>query len=215
MANVTIVALEPFGTAVAGYFSLLFSEDSLQVLRSTDELSELHYPTSSVLVYATAAEDFEISETVERFASHENTSFIPLIFDGTRLQVGPILVPGLHGCLQCYKLRTVQQESRAGFKEALASSYRSGHTQRPKGYLDCFAAMGASRLRELLTLLAVKPEEANGLIWSLNVFDGTVEMGRLEGIHDCPQCSSPHQNADEQTYLRLRRALSLQSLEHC
>ena len=146
-----------------------------------------------------------LCDDLDRRCRERGIPFMPLIVDGADLRLGPVMLPEGGACWQCWELRSRQHAASARERSALLRHYTAHSEAGPRGYLEPFALMGASRLVAAMRGCEERSIEA-GWIWQLNVFTGDVQTGRLIGLDSCRQCGL-ERPAESRTYAELRERL--------
>jgi len=134
------------------------------------------------------------------------TRFLPVILDGTAMIVGPFVVPGAGSCWHCWNLRCRQHAAWPNEREALLNYYASHPKDGPKGYLEPFAMMGASRINEAVTLLG-RDQAIPGEIWQIDMLSLDITQTIAIGVNDCLRCGL-HRPSDTRSYSQLQARLA-------
>lgn len=201
-----VLSIGSFGRAVARY--LHTSRPDLietQVVDDTIALPTV-WPSSFAVILASWRPVPHFCELLDQLSFAWNQPFIPMILDSTMLRIGPVVIPGKGSCWACWARRYKQHDSWRKERGVLLEYYAAHPEAGPKGYLEPFAMIGASRLAMILASLNGSNPPA-GQIWQIDTITRETTQGVVTGIHDCPQCGL-HRPASERSFSFLRRDLA-------
>lgn len=210
-----VLSIGSFGRAVAGYLRALRPDlVETSVFDDTIALPAV-WPHSCAIIVVSWRPVPHFCELMDELSFAWGRPFIPVILDSTMLRIGPVVIPRRGSCWGCWARRYTQHDSWREERRALLEYYASHPDAGPRGYLEPFAMIGASRLAMILAALDGSPTPA-GQIWQVDMITRETAQGTVVGIHDCPKCGL-HRPAAERGVSLLRSDLAYlwaQSYEH-
>lgn len=198
---IDIIIIGSFGAAVTRNlkrFDVHFRESVW-----TDETTINKISSSALLVIAAWRPFPEICEFADAFCHARGMRFLPVILGPQNLEIGPLVVPGMSACWNCWRRRSKQHDPYRK-ERTVIDQYYSKHLDRgPLGFLEPFALIAAACVAESskrLTGIA-------GQLCQVDLFTRKVINSRVIGIDGCSRCGL---NGDQEvrTYEYLKRELS-------
>lgn len=107
---------------------------------------------------------------------------------GTRLSVGPLVMPGGRGCHECYLKRWGTHHPAPGRETVLQHFYNRNPDAGPSGYSPPAAVFAAAALRGDADAAADGRIEASGRLRVVDVLNVSVLESRVLPVHGCPAC---------------------------
>ncbi|HEY2913385.1 MAG TPA: TOMM precursor leader peptide-binding protein [Candidatus Angelobacter sp.] len=201
-----VLSIGSFGRAVVRHLHT-FRPDLIET-QVVDDMIALPtvWPSSFAVILASWRPVPHFCELLDQLSFAWNQPFIPMILDSTMLRIGPVVIPGKGSCWACWVRRYRQHDSWRKERKVLLEYYASHPEAGPKGYLEPFAVIAASRLAMILASLNSSNPQA-GQIWQIDMITRETTQGTVVGIHDCPKCGS-HRPALERGSSFLRRDLA-------
>jgi bacteriocin biosynthesis cyclodehydratase domain-containing protein len=143
-------------------------------------------PSRMILLIAWRAVP-SLCEFVNHLSFERDRPFVPVIQDLTVLRVGPIIMPGLGPCWNCWATRLQQHAGWTAQREALLDHYESHPDEGPRGFVEPLVRIASSILADRMDAIdtsSVTP----GLIWQLDILTGEITTATLVGVHNCTYC---------------------------
>jgi bacteriocin biosynthesis cyclodehydratase domain-containing protein len=182
-----VLAMGAFGKAVAQYLRI-FHTDLVETIVTDDTIAlPAVWPKSCAVIIASWRPVPHFCELLNELSFTWGRPFMPLILDSTILRIGPVVIPGRGSCWTCWARRHRQHDAWRQERSVLLEHYAGNPTAGPKGYLEPFALIGASRLASILVALQDSSAPA-GRVWQIDVITREITAGMVAGIHDCPKC---------------------------
>ena len=206
VAPVHALSVGSFGHATVEYLRA-FCTDLIEttVMDDTIPLPAV-WPESSAYVVASWRPVRHFCQLLDELSWTRKRPFVPAMVDSTILRVGPVIFPGQGSCWQCWAHRYTQHDVWRQERHALLEHYASNPCAGPKGYLEPFSMIAASRLAALLDGIR-HPNPPAGYIWQIDLITRQISSGVVVGVHDCPRCGL-HMPAENRGSSRLTRELS-------
>jgi bacteriocin biosynthesis cyclodehydratase domain-containing protein len=205
--SIAVVPVGSFGRAVAKYLALI-CPGTTEIVAPGSGCSIDQMPVGGCGVLAVAAwrPVPSMVKSLCQLSQAARWPFIPLIVESSSLRLGPVIVPGISGCWDCWLLRAKQHAPSDKEQSALWSYYETHPEIGPRGFLESFAMLGASEIISA-SRRCEGSAEAAGYIWEMNTFTRDVSTGRLVGVDDCPHCGL-QRDLRERTFVELRQSLA-------
>ncbi len=205
-----VLSAGPFGSAIAKWIRYLCAATAeTKVTDNTLPMAET-WPQARAHVVASWRPVPELCALADELCYRWELPFIPVIADRAIVRVGPLIIRGL-SCWTCWTARARQHEPWLAEQEALLEFYTQHPTSGPGGFLEPFALMAATRLFGIIDSLD-RNQAVAGTVWEINLLNGAMRSGVLNGVHDCPRCGTLRPPATR-TVLDLSRELNLFSKE--
>jgi bacteriocin biosynthesis cyclodehydratase domain-containing protein len=184
-----LLSVGSFGRAVAQYLSALCPK--LVETRVTDDTIVLPtmWPSCSTNFLASWRPVPHLCGLLDELSFKWERPFVPIILDSTFLRVGPVVAPRYGPCWGCWMSRSTQHDDWSRERLALFDFYASHPDEGPRGYLEPFAMMAASRMAAILE--AVKSSNLNaaaGHIWQIDMLTREITTATVIGVDDCSRC---------------------------
>lgn len=180
-----VIPVGPFGRAVARHLKA-FEPGMVEMEISDGEMPALE-ECRGMSVVASWRPTSTLCDYLCRYSRKANVPFIPLTLEGSALRLGPIILPGEGGCWLCWTKRSAQHAASPDEQAAVLEYYSSHRHAGPQGYLEPFARLGATKLKQ--TIDALRSSTAmGGCIWQIDVITRQISTGTVVGIHNCPRC---------------------------
>jgi bacteriocin biosynthesis cyclodehydratase domain-containing protein len=203
---VQLLAVGSFGRAVAAYLKTFCAD--LYETSVDDDVIPLPetWPAARLTVLTAWRPVPSLCELLDDVCHRWNRPFVPLILDSTILRLGPIVMPGQEGCWGCWTRRYNQHITWPEERSALLQYYASHPDSGPKGFLEPFAMMGASQLRQ--TIEALDSSTARpGHVWQIDMLTGNITTSTVVGLQGCTRCGE-HRPEATRSYAEMRQTLS-------
>ncbi len=201
-----VLSIGAFGRAVAQYLRV-FRADLVETIVTDDTIAlPSVWPKSCAVIVASWRPVPHFCELLNDLSFTWGRPFIPLILDSTILRIGPVVMPNRGSCWVCWARRYSQHDAWRQERRVLLEHYASDPTAGPRGYLEPFAMIGASRLASILGALE-DPNAPAGLLWQIDVITREITAGTVVGVHDCPKCGL-HRPIAERSFSAMRRDLA-------
>jgi hypothetical protein len=189
MDPVHLLSVGPFGEAVARYFLQLRSDVTTTTIPCGAKPEPNLWPKARVHLIASWRPVAALCRYLDDLAFQNKLPVVPLILDSSLLQLGPVVVPESGCCWHCWELRTMQHGAVPSARSALWEFYDNHDTAGPEGYLEPFAAIGASRLSLTVDALDCR-RVAPGQVWQMNLLSRGCQTSFEVGVDGCPRCGS-------------------------
>jgi bacteriocin biosynthesis cyclodehydratase domain-containing protein len=186
-APVEIISVGPFGHAVAECLNSFRDDVFHKALRDAVLKPPEVLASARMRIIAAWRPVPAICARLDQISFGSGCSLIPVVIDGTVLQIGPVIVPLRGGCWACWVKRSNQHTPRSTEQFALASYYASHPEQGPAGYLHPFAALAAAKLSQIIDDIDAA-KNIGGYAWRIDVITRAITVTIMAGVHDCPQC---------------------------
>jgi len=185
---VHIISVGAFGRAVAERLRAI-RPDALETRADSDvtAMDPTAWPDARVNIIAAWRPVIECCELLDRVACERRCPFVPLIADATTLSLGPVVVPGGGSCWGCWFRRWKQYAAGLDGRAPLWEYYAAHPAAGPRGYLQPFAVIGASRLSGTIDALD-NGDEIGGSLWQIDIMTRAIAVSTVVGVHDCPRC---------------------------
>jgi bacteriocin biosynthesis cyclodehydratase domain-containing protein len=169
------------------------------------EATEESLRGKSNMVVASSHPATSICERLAGIARESQCSFLPVVIDESVLRLGPVVVPGIGGCWNCWAARREQHDGHPQETAALHEFYNHHPGTGPCGYLDPFAWIAASLVAAILSSRQ-HLEHWAGKIWQMDLFSREVTTGELVGVDGCGWCGL-NRPLETRTYREIQQAL--------
>ncbi|WP_436535065.1 TOMM precursor leader peptide-binding protein [Actinoplanes sp. HUAS TT8] len=116
--------------------------------------------------------------------------WLPVILDHPMLEIGPVVVPGLGACQDCYRRRQAQHDNARVIRAAVGEYYDAHPDAGPDGYLPSTALLAAAAAADVVERLRDDPAAEAGRIRQIEVPTQQMRAGRVVGVHGCPRCGT-------------------------
>lgn len=200
-----VLSIGAFGQAVAQYLRA-FRTDLVETTVTDDTIAlPAVWPKSCAVILASWRPVPHLCELLNDLSFTWGRPFIPLVLDSTILRIGPIIIPNHGSCWTCWASRYRQHDAWRQERRVLLEHYASHPAAGPRGYLEPFAMVGASRLASILAALK-DPSVPAGRIWQIDLITREMITGTVVGVNDCPQCGL-HRPIAERSFFVMRRDL--------
>lgn len=133
----------------------------------------------------------EAFHALNTLCHHLETPWSLAELGGTRLTVGPLVVPGGKGCYACYRKRRGTHYPTPDREAALEAYYLHRPETGPRGYSPPAVAFAAAALRHDAETALGDPRAARraaGRLRVVDVLSVTVLESAVLAVHACPCC---------------------------
>jgi bacteriocin biosynthesis cyclodehydratase domain-containing protein len=128
-----------------------------------------------------------LAKNAASLAREHEIAFIPTLPDGPFLRLGPVIVPTVSGCWECWERRLLQHDQHPTVSSSISTFYNEDTPPSPLGYIGALAQLVASQIVNLTNSSETLAAWA-GIAWQLNMFSLEVIVGRLVGVDGCLNC---------------------------
>lgn len=181
---VLLLGVGPFGTAVARHLVRLRRD----VRRGcAEDVLLSRKPSSRMIVLAAWRPVVKQCAELDIASRIRGCPFVPLVMEGPTMSIGPVVLPGRHGCWHCWIKRRDQHEQFASARSAVNAFYDRCVDAGPSGYLDAVSLLAASRLSSAIDNVDRDTQEG-GELWQMNILTREVIVGQVIGVDACPHC---------------------------
>ncbi|MGH9898091.1 MAG: TOMM precursor leader peptide-binding protein [Pyrinomonadaceae bacterium] len=206
---VHLLSVGTFGRVVADYLRM-FREDISETAAEDYKLllSETRktWPIARITVIAAWRPVLELCELLDDFSHEWQRPFVPLVLDAKALRLGPVVIPGRGSCWHCWSRRLNQHSAWTNAEAALLQHYKSNPDSGPRGYLEPFAMMAATRIAHIIDALD-SSQAMPGHIWQIDMMTREITTSTVVGIHDCPRCGL-HRPAPTRSFAEMQSELA-------
>ena len=184
---VHVLSVGAFGQAVAQYLRT-FQPDILQTTLVNGELPGSDVDQGGRITVVAAWRPVpNICEFFDGLSHRWRRPFVSLILDSNVLRLGPIVVPGLGGCWNCWHKRFLQHAPWPNEQSEMLRFYASNAEIGPAGYLEPFAMIGATRVSHFIDALD-SSTATPGQVWQMDIMTREIRTTTVIGVHNCPRC---------------------------
>jgi bacteriocin biosynthesis cyclodehydratase domain-containing protein len=203
---VHLLSVGTFGQAATTYLRGLRA-DIVETVVSNDvvPLPEL-WPSARAMFIVAWRPVPHLCELLDDLSYTWQRPFVPVILDSTILRLGPVVIPGRGSCWGCWAQRFKQHAERPAEQAALWLYYASHVDSGPRGYLEPFALMAASRMAQVIDAIDSSTAPA-GSTWEIDMMTRVITTGTVVGVHDCPRCGL-HRTPSTRSFAVMREELA-------
>jgi bacteriocin biosynthesis cyclodehydratase domain-containing protein len=203
--SIHVLSVGSFGRAVAHYL-IEFGENISETEAEGGPASPSStWQTARINILAAWRPVPRLCEMLDQLSFEWQRPFLPVVLDSTALRVGPAVVPGSGPCWGCWVRRSMQHADSPKEQAALLRHYAENAADGPRGFLEPFAMMAATRALKTIEALESSIDVA-GYIWQIDILTRNITSGTLVGVHDCPRCGM-HRPALTRSYAELQEQL--------
>lgn len=186
--SIHVLSVGDFGYDVARRLASSLGSVTHTSFEGAPSSAPAYWPSAGAYVLAAWRPVPRLTGTLDHLCHAWRRPFLPAILEGSRLRLGPAVVPGAGACYRCYELRRLQHSKSPQVERALDRHYDENPQSGPQGHLKIFAGIAATRLEQWITALGHDPASIAGRIWSLDVLSRQVATSRVLGVHGCARC---------------------------
>jgi bacteriocin biosynthesis cyclodehydratase domain-containing protein len=202
---VHLLSVGAFGQAVAAYLrSLRTDVVEMVVSNDTVPLPEM-WPVARAGIIAAWRPVPHLCELLDDLSYTWQRPFVPLVLDSTVLRLGPIVIPGAGSCWGCWAQRFRQHSERPQEQAALWRHYASHVDSGPRGYLEPYALMAATRIAQTIDELD-SSKAVPGHIWQIDMMTRVITTSKVVGVHDCGRCGL-HRSPSARSFAGMQQEL--------
>ena len=179
-------------------------ETILPTTRDTLDRTLIEHNSAAVAL-VTGRPSWDLADALDVRCFDARVPFIPVTCVGTSLLIGPIVLPGISCCFQCWATRDVHA-NRAAYAVQRRRFFTDHPEADPIGHLASHSRTAAALL--LQEWNHVKRDGTNaGEIIKMDMVTQSIRTYRAIGVDNCPRCGL---GRDERTrsYAGLRAALA-------
>jgi bacteriocin biosynthesis cyclodehydratase domain-containing protein len=110
---------------------------------------------------------------------------VPVTVEHPYLRLGPVVVPGVGACYQCFAARQLQHSLTPEYGDAVLEHWRAPAARSFPGWLPPLAGFAAAWVERTL---AREPALVAGRVEQLHLVNLQLVGGRAVGIHGCRRC---------------------------
>ena len=205
--TIHVISVGAFGEAIALILKEFFP--GLQETRSEaqSQLTAVTCPQAQFHIIAAWRMTSGLCHLLEDICYQQKTSFISAMLNGTLLQIGPVVVPGMGACYTCYEKRFFQHSPLQSLQCEIYKYYDMHPEQGPQGYLPAFADIAVAKIVHIMNTLDTDPIQVAGQIWQWNTMTLEGINSSITGIHACPRCGL-QRDETKRSYEEMRQTLS-------
>jgi len=205
MKTIQVIALGPFGEAVARHLSYLGPKTRITHLKHNLEVKNVLMSEVSCVVIASWRPVPQLCRELSDLTCERKIDFLPIILGSGAMYIGPLVRAGQGGCWNCYEARIHRHQTPTNDQDKLADFYSSNISVGPQGYVEPLAQIAGGCSTYLL-----REAEKGSVVPSLyryNLLARTLDSSVLLGVHNCVDCGL-HRTADARSFAEMRRVLS-------
>lgn len=201
---VNVVHAGAFGRSVTREIQKWCTDVTECCISSVDDKSL--FVEGRIHIVVTPRREFHFPLRLQEYCFRTVTPFIPAALEGTRLVIGPVVVPGRGPCWSCYAARIRQHCGSEEINRELHKYYFEHPEAAPIGYLPSHSSLAANKLLEYIDRLDRDPD-IPGSLWECDLVKFRMAESRVVGVDFCARCG-PSRPSGANNCVELRRALS-------
>jgi bacteriocin biosynthesis cyclodehydratase domain-containing protein len=186
--SIHVLAVGAFGERTADILKQLLPNVIATLPRQDNSTLPAMWPVARINVLIAWRPVPRLYRVFDTLSHHWKTPFISATLEAPHLRVGPVVVPGLGACYDCYEKRVLQHSTRPAEHTAAQKFYDDNPAAGPLGYLIPFTEMAAIRTTQIIRQLDEAPEAVAGKVWQLNAISRQIVHSEVVGMHGCMRC---------------------------
>lgn len=181
--RICVLPIGPFGRAVARH---------LQALDATPVDVVNHVATAAAsgaaaVVVAAWRPVPALCSLLDLKCRESGKTCVPVVLDGSTIQVGPVTARSPGGCWLCWARRLKQHDHDDGRRAALWHYYDRNSDAGPHGFVEALAAIGGAQAMACVRA-TLRGDATAGRIWRLDIVSREVTQSIVIGVHGCERC---------------------------
>jgi bacteriocin biosynthesis cyclodehydratase domain-containing protein len=186
MYHLIVTAVGPFGLAVADRLRDLCADVEIAGTPGAVVRPRVPEPHLNLLIAWRRVPRMEREFDAEAFRTGQ--PWLPVTLDHPVLEIGPVVVPGVGPCHDCYRARMGQHDPGRDFRALVDAHYDENPSDGPTGYLPSTALFAAAAIADVATRLRTAPEREAGRVRQFDVPTQGLWSGHVVGVHGCARC---------------------------
>ena len=190
--SLLILASGAFGRDVAGRLAQWYPAATLQEI--DDGTHPSLWPHADLMVLATSREFPRVAEALDRAAFAWLVPWFAVHAHAVQVQCGPVVVPGLTACYQCF-VRRREQHRRPGYAVGTADA---ADDRFPSGYPSHHVGIAAAFARQAVHEAFGAPD-SDRLTGTVRMFDqvsGVTSRSSVVAVNRCSRCRASSINGE-------------------
>ncbi|MBV9257956.1 MAG: TOMM precursor leader peptide-binding protein [Ktedonobacteraceae bacterium] len=204
---VHIISVGAFGNAVAAALKELLPDVLQTGVDAQNQAYPASWPIARVNILASWRPVPALQQLIDGISFAWKRPSITVVLNAPYLLIGPVVVPGISACYNCYERRFLQHSARQEVYRSLQAHYDQYPESGPQGYLPSLVHIAALRLAQNILQLDEDASKIAGQIWHMNTLTRYTFTARVVGVHACPRCGLRRDEATR-SYLDMQKELA-------
>ena len=184
---IACLSMGAFGAAASKYLQLLCPDSLMVEPLSEGSIPAVKLANCRAAVLFTEQLPPRVCEQLNDLAHQNQQVFLPVSLGASTLTIGPVVLPGMGACWQCWEQRSKQHARHIGQAEQSADSGLEAISLSSQRLLYPCALIAACEVlwmcQDVQRLRAVA-----GSVWRMDLGTHDVSTSTTVGVHDCKYC---------------------------